>query len=301
MTRRSSSSSGRGTGARRPRPPGSTASTSCSGSRERPAAHGSGGWPPTSGSGSTATSPVSRCASSVAATARSRTWTSRSFRLTPDAVRPGRGPAGGRRRGRMDLSRLGWRGARRSRVAGTAAPQRFAAVRRMTESWRARTRVPLLGELGVVSGLELAGPAVPVHPHAPDEHLEGRLAGVLVLRHVGARDERDEGLAEGVVATAAHRPGGPARGVRARLLQQVVGERGQGRRLHGGPLRGSVRAGARSRRVERMSTPCPVPGVGKPAGAPRTTAPPEPRWTRPTARVDGATVTSAARHTVDEP
>src|SRR5690606_1054938 len=80
---------------------------------------------------------------------------------------------------------------------------------------------------GVLGGLQVvalrrdhhvvAGAAAPlrgarVQDDAALEHLQGRLAGALVLAEPTAGRERDEGLAQGVLAPAVHGLGAAARG-----------------------------------------------------------------------------------------
>ena len=62
--------------------------------------------------------------------------------------------------------------------------------------------MPRVGDRGVVAGPEVDTILAGGEAHPSEDHLEGGLAGALVLGELGVRDERDEGLAQGVLVPA---------------------------------------------------------------------------------------------------
>ena len=72
----------------------------------------------------------------------------------------------------------------------------------------------------------------PREPHPPDEHLEGRLPRVLVVRQRGPGEQGDGGLAQRVPAATVQRARGPARRVRPGLVEQGGADLGQLGRVH---------------------------------------------------------------------
>ena len=103
---------------------------------------------------------------------------------------------------------------------------------RIDESSMACGRVPRLGNDQVVAVASLPLGGLGNQPYPAAQHLEGRLAGVLVLRQHRPGGQRDEGLPQHVLVAAVDRLGGPAGRSGGCRLHQHPGEGVEGDLLH---------------------------------------------------------------------
>ena len=92
--------------------------------------------------------------------------------------------------------------------------------------------MPLLGDDDVPTRVEVDRAVRPGEPHLPDEHLQGRLTGVLVVRQRGPGEQGDGGLPQGVAAPPVQRARGAARRVRSGLVEQGGADLGECGRVH---------------------------------------------------------------------